>query len=152
MSLKITLEDIAKLRLSDDDYQYLESISINNEVALLDIWNYKIDIVWYYLKTFEDTDKKIYTFVGMYCPIDIIKTNEIVKGLIDAGADVNAKNHNDDTTLMWAIRHGYNEIAKIFIVAGADVDAEDNAGNTALKWATVYGHSGIAKLLEEHKK
>jgi ankyrin repeat protein len=42
-----------------------------------------------------------------------------VKVLIDAGADVNAKNKDGKTALMWAARYGHTEVAEILKQAGA---------------------------------
>ena len=70
---------------------------------------------------------------------------EIVKILIEHGADVNVKNNNGDTPLFFANQF---EIVKILIKHGADVNAKNNDGNTPLLQAVKYERKfEIAKLL-----
>ena len=54
-----------------------------------------------------------------------------VKEIIAAGTDINAKNKDGETALMFAARYNENpEIAQILIDAGADVNAENRYGET----------------------
>jgi len=52
--------------------------------------------------------------------------------LIQAGANVNAKDEDGNTTLHYAVKINNIEIVKAIIKAGADVEAEDNMRNTPL--------------------
>jgi ankyrin repeat protein len=72
---------------------------------------------------------------------------DIVKLLIDKGADVNAKSSNGWTALMLASETGYIDIAKLLIDKGADVNAKSSNGWTALMLASKAGHIDIVKLL-----
>ncbi|MBR4625451.1 MAG: ankyrin repeat domain-containing protein [Alphaproteobacteria bacterium] len=63
------------------------------------------------------------------------KTKNIVKYLIDAGADVNKKDKTGATALMKAGLSGDIEIVKMLIDAGADVNARTYTGDTALLYA-----------------
>lgn len=74
---------------------------------------------------------------------------EIVKLLLENGADVNARDISGITVLMHVSRYGYTEIAKMLIEKGADVNAKDNEGRTALIQASGKGHKETAKLLIE---
>ena len=58
---------------------------------------------------------------------------DAVKALIDAGADVNAKNAFDATALMWAV----NDIEKVrlLLAKGADVNAKSKMGRSPLLMA-----------------
>ena len=77
---------------------------------------------------------------------------ETVKLLIEAGADVNAKNNDGMTALIKASSTRYYELIEALIAAGADVNAKNNDGTTALIEALSAGYScseDIAKLLVE---
>lgn len=61
---------------------------------------------------------------------------EIIKLLINRGADINARNQQGKTALSLAV--GNADITKVLIEAGADVNIRDNEGNTAMmlsNWA-----------------
>jgi len=60
---------------------------------------------------------------------------EIVRLLIKAGADVNAKNFYGSTPLIYASMNGNIDIVKMLIEVGADVNAKNKFGNTALMCA-----------------
>lgn len=63
--------------------------------------------------------------------IDANNTDEI-KELIEAGADINARDNKGKTALMYALT---SEKTKLLLEAGADVNARDNEGKTALMYA-----------------
>ena len=76
---------------------------------------------------------------------------EIMKLLIEKGADVNAKKDDGTTALMCAAWRGKKEIVKLLIEKGADV----NAVTTGERWSAVQAayyneHEEIVKLLREH--
>ena len=57
---------------------------------------------------------------------------EVIKTLINFGADVNAKDENGVTVLMFAAKNNSNpEIIRVLLSAGADVFAEDKYSKTA---------------------
>lgn len=60
---------------------------------------------------------------------------EIVRFLINNGADVNAKDNNGQTALILAVDGRNIELVKYLVSHGADVNAKDNDGETALKLA-----------------
>jgi ankyrin repeat protein len=73
---------------------------------------------------------------------------EWVRMLINAGADLNAKDNDGGmTALHWAAKRGKFDIVKALINAGADLNAQNGCGSTALHWAADYGKLDIVKAL-----
>lgn len=73
---------------------------------------------------------------------------EIVKALIAAGADVNAKNEYGRTALLQAAcKKDRGKIAYLLVKAGADVNTKANGGRSALSMAASYSHIGVMKAL-----
>jgi ankyrin repeat protein/serine/threonine protein kinase len=70
---------------------------------------------------------------------------EITKLLIEAGADVNARDYLDQSPLEWAAKYASPEIVQMLIKAGADVNAESSYGTVLMAGTQVE----IAKLLIE---
>ena len=68
---------------------------------------------------------------------------EVVKVLLEAGADVHAC---DDNALQWANRHGHTETVKVLLEAGADVHADDD---WVLRLASIGGQTEVVKVLED---
>ena len=60
---------------------------------------------------------------------------ETVVLLLDAGADVNAKNEADFTALHGATFRGLNEVIQILVDRGADINARDFRGRTPYRMA-----------------
>ena len=75
---------------------------------------------------------------------------DILRLLIDAGADVNAKDETDTTALALASKKGDLEMVKFLVENGANVNAEGEHGLTALLWASCFSRFEIAKYLVEH--
>ena len=72
-----------------------------------------------------------------------------VKKLIEEGANVNDREENGTTALIYASKEGHTDIAKLLIDEGADVNAQEYHGWTALMFASIKGQIDIAKLLIE---
>lgn len=72
---------------------------------------------------------------------------EVLKQLLQGGADKDEKDDEGRTALHFAC--GYGEIAcsQELIKAGADVDAKDGNDNTPLHYAAGYGQAEAIKLL-----
>lgn len=76
---------------------------------------------------------------------------EIIKILIENGADVNAKNDKDGwTPLIWAAKEGDYDLVKLLIAKGADVNAKDDKEKTAFDYVRKYRHKEITELLRKH--
>ena len=62
-------------------------------------------------------------------------SEQAVTLLLDAGADVNARNEADFTALHGAAFRGLNEVIRILVDRGADIDARDFRGRTPYRLA-----------------
>jgi len=71
----------------------------------------------------------------------------MVELLLDRGADVNRKDQDDWTALMWAAWSGLPKVTETLLARGAEVATADRQGNTALIIAARRGHVEIVKLL-----
>ena len=69
--------------------------------------------------------------------------DDIVKALIEKGADIEAATSDGIRSLHMAARHGHITMVETLIAEGADVDTVDNAGNT------VFHHIAKHELREE---
>ena len=66
----------------------------------------------------------------------------------DVGADVNARDPQGHTALMWAAQNGHVNMISTLITLGADINAQNNSGNTALMLASApQGGLGVRELL-----
>lgn len=71
----------------------------------------------------------------------------IVKMLLDAGADVNEKDIDDRTALILTSRPGNENIVKMLLAAGADVNAENKNKSSALLEAVGFRSENIIQEL-----
>lgn len=75
---------------------------------------------------------------------------DVVKMLVDYGANVNATDYMDNTALTIAASKGNDELVKVLLNAGADVNHQNILGATALTAAVKNGHDSLAKTLAEN--
>jgi ankyrin repeat protein len=71
---------------------------------------------------------------------------EIVRRLIEKGANLNIQNEEGETALIIASGNGYTDIVRLLIEAGATLDIQDKDGDTALMLAS---STEIVRLLIE---
>ena len=72
---------------------------------------------------------------------------ELVKDLLNEGAEINEKGPRGSTALMFAASGGYLEIVRELVSHGADVGAEEDGGWSALRHAEEDGHRDVASFL-----
>ncbi|XP_050314629.1 uncharacterized protein LOC126749060 isoform X2 [Anthonomus grandis grandis] len=78
---------------------------------------------------------------------------DMVKMLLEAGADINIQDEDGSTALMCAAEHGHIEIVKHFLSQlDCDSNITDLDGSTALKIAMEAGHRHIGVLLYAHER
>jgi ankyrin repeat protein len=70
-----------------------------------------------------------------------------VRRLLQAGADVDARNRPGQTALMVAAHRGHRAVVEALVEAGADLDATAKYTLTALMLAIVAGHADVARIL-----
>ncbi|XP_016419474.1 KN motif and ankyrin repeat domain-containing protein 3-like [Sinocyclocheilus rhinocerous] len=76
---------------------------------------------------------------------------EMVRALLDCGADVNIQDDEGSTALMCASEHGRPEIVSLLLEQpGCDISVVDNDGSNALSIALEASHNDIAVLLYAH--
>ncbi|KTF88347.1 hypothetical protein cypCar_00002182 [Cyprinus carpio] len=76
---------------------------------------------------------------------------EMVRALLDCGADVNIQDDEGSTALMCASEHGRAEIVSLLLEQPAcDISVVDNDGSNALSIALEASHNDIAVLLYAH--
>jgi ankyrin repeat protein len=75
----------------------------------------------------------------------------VVRTLLDAGADVNARDGRGMTPLMYATAtdHGDIDIVRTLIARGADLQAKSLDSETAADWAAKSGPTPVAALLKK---
>jgi ankyrin repeat protein len=74
---------------------------------------------------------------------------EVVRILLQNGADPNAGDMAGNTPLMGAAFKGYVEIARILIEQGTDINQRNGQGAAALTFAATFGQTAIARMLLE---
>lgn len=77
-------------------------------------------------------DEPILNTICGWCPGGDSTANDVAKGMIDHGANINGKDYKGRTALMVAMLHDKKtQLIKTLISSGADVHAKDKDGNTA---------------------
>lgn len=79
-----------------------------------------------------------------------IGNRDIVRYLIDHGADPSIATVKDDTCLMIACRQGHRKIVSLLLKHGVNVNAQSKTGKTALHECATSGSIRICKLLFKH--
>jgi ankyrin repeat protein len=76
--------------------------------------------------------------------------NNILDDLLNEGIDVNTKDKDGMTALMWATHYCNLNTVGFLLDKGADVNVRNESGYTALKLSEESLYPEIAELLKEH--
>lgn len=71
----------------------------------------------------------------------------VVKMLIDAGADIESRNYNDQTPLIAAASSGQAGVVALLLRLGANRNATSSRGHDALRTAQIVGAQDVVELL-----
>lgn len=83
-------------------------------------------------------------------PLIIVAANgykNIVKYLLDNGANINELNYNEESALIFAIKNDKVDVVSLLITEGADINLKNNDGDTTLCIAAQSGYKEIVELL-----
>ena len=75
---------------------------------------------------------------------------DVVRVLLDNGANREARDRDGETPLAYAARFGSHRICSLLIEKGANVDTRDEDGTTPLMLAAREGHVDVVRLLLDH--
>ncbi|KAI9654021.1 MAG: hypothetical protein M1831_005538 [Alyxoria varia] len=73
---------------------------------------------------------------------------DVVSALLNAGADVDKKDHHSWTSLMWATANRHQDVVKLLLEHGASPEAKSSGGRTAFEF--VDPNSDISDYLHEN--
>ncbi|MNN10791.1 Ankyrin repeats (3 copies) [compost metagenome] len=91
----------------------------------------------------DQTGQSVLSIVSK-CRVDLVKT------LLEHGANVNQPDSNMTTPLHWAVEYDNTEIVDLLLQYGASTRAVDSFQETPLHWAAWTGHYKSAKSILEH--
>ena len=75
----------------------------------------------------------------------------ILRFLVDKGADINAKGFNGNSSLHLALLNDKLEIVRFLVDKGADINSEDKYGNSLIHISVKYGKLEIVRFLIDNK-
>ena len=73
---------------------------------------------------------------------------EIVRALVEGGANINARQHGGFTALHAAAQEGDEAMTSYLLERGADREARADNNQSALDFALLRGHAGVVAILE----
>ena len=74
-----------------------------------------------------------------------------LKNLIDGGFDVNSRDKDGSTALMYAAYNGHVDVMRELILKGASINLQDSNGRTALMMASSGPFPAAVKILLDHQ-
>ncbi|GAA5817810.1 hypothetical protein MFLAVUS_011367 [Mucor flavus] len=97
----------------------------------------------------QQKEEKTKLFLKSVSSGDVEKVKYYLEQEID-DIDINGKDEDGTTPLIYAACFGKFEISQLLLSAGANIDNQDAHGWSALMWATTNNHEKLVKLLLEN--
>lgn len=72
-----------------------------------------------------------------------------VRYALERGADINARNNNGVSALIWAANNGHVGVVQLLLQHGANINEFSNNYRTSLMWACYWGHDKVVEFLLE---
>jgi ankyrin repeat protein len=72
---------------------------------------------------------------------------DALRRLLDAGADVNARDRHNQTGLLIAAQHGRPSVVRLLVERGANLNVTAKYSLTATMLAVINGHDDIVRML-----
>jgi ankyrin repeat protein len=120
----------------------------NKEISSFLVKHGKPELIYRFLSVYRvDITSTLETGETMLSWASLRGHEQIVKLLLDKGADINAQGGPYSNALQAASEGGYEQVVKLLLDKGADVNAQGGPHSSALQAASVGGHEQIVKLL-----
>jgi len=136
------LENLSSYQLSEPEFQCVQQAFGKDPlkiIKLLIAYGANVDAVGG-----EEGETPLISAISPHC-------EDLVRLLLESGADVNKRDNNSQTPLCKACKFGHREIVRTLIMFGADVNAKSEENNvTPLFIASGRGYEDIVRLLIEH--
>lgn len=141
-----TIKKLIESKSLDVNYN-LEIDEYSKSTPLIQAIKYKqTDIINYLLENNADVNLAL----GYSTPLtEAMYDEELVRKLIDLGADVNLTTESGFTPLMASAGRNNIAIAELLIEKGADIEARDDDDINALVYASTYNNEEMVKFLLE---
>jgi uncharacterized protein len=98
-------------------------------------------------------DRRLLNANGVWTPLTAASEQgqvEVIRYLLDEGAQVNLRDRSGDSALDEVCYHGQLEAASLLLAHGADAAAAGDEGDTPLMLASARGHTNVVALLLAH--
>ena len=122
------MDEVIRL-IRKNDYMLLLDFGVNDSL-IEDFVKSKKSPVWYMVKNDKEFNEFIFTYL-----IDVYE------------ADIDTKNEDGQTLLMYCIEKGYLNMIDMLISNNCDINLQDNVGMSALHYAVYNLDSNLVRLL-----
>jgi len=75
---------------------------------------------------------------------------DIIKLILDTGADINARDQDGWTALIWSIIEGHKDVTELLINRGADINTISLDSYAALIELAIQGHQDVVELISNY--